>query len=266
MAFLNAAEGSIATTVTRSRQAWLRAVNQPSTAALSRPSTTPRTWPQRVFLALVGGLAIGESPVDLASYFGKSFWGLVPFTMQMAMVVIGGYVVASCPPVYRLIQLLAGVPRTSRQAVAFVALLSMSSSLISWGLSLVFTGILVREICGRLPKVDYRAIGAAAYLGLGAVWALGISSSAAQLQANKGSLPSSILSITGVIPFTETIFLWQSGFMLLVLVVISLIIAYVTAPGDASARDAAGGSGQRGRRVSTLVCQRTCDGDAGAAL
>ncbi|KPW05973.1 Short chain fatty acid transporter, partial [Pseudomonas syringae pv. aceris] len=69
----------------------------------------------------------------------------------------------------------------------------------------------------------------------GAVWALGLSSSAAQLQANPASLPPSILAITGVIPFTETIFLWQSGVMLAALVVISLIVAYATAPGPNSA-------------------------------
>lgn len=86
--------------------------------------------------------------------------------------------------------------------------------------------------------MDYRAAGAAAYLGLGAVWALGLSSSAAQLQANPASLPPSILSITGVIPFTDTIFLWQSGVLLLALIVVSLIIAYATAPGPNSARDA----------------------------
>lgn len=86
--------------------------------------------------------------------------------------------------------------------------------------------------------MDYRAAGAAAYLGLGAVWALGLSSSAAQLQANPGSLPPSILSITGVIPFTQTIFLWQSGLLLLALILVSLVIAYATAPGPNSARDA----------------------------
>ena len=57
--------------------------------------------------------------------------------------------------------------------------------------------------------MDYRAAGAAAY-GLGATWALGLSSSAAQLQANAASLPKALLPITGVIPFSETIFLWQS--------------------------------------------------------
>ncbi|WP_183145703.1 TIGR00366 family protein, partial [Pseudomonas savastanoi] len=105
-----------------------------------------------------------------------------------------------------------------------------------WGLSLVFGGLLVRALARRTDlRMDYRAAGAAAYLGLGAVWALGLSSSAAQLQANPASLPPSILAITGVIPFTETIFLWQSGVMLAALVVISLIVAYATAPGPNSA-------------------------------
>jgi short-chain fatty acids transporter len=115
--------------------------------------------------------------------------------------------------------------------VAWVALISMVASLLNWGLSLVFGGLLVRALARRTDlRMDYRAAGAAAYLGLGAVWALGLSSSAAQLQANPASLPPSILSITGVIPFTETIFLWQSGVLLLALIVVSLIIAYATAP------------------------------------
>ena len=116
----------------------------------------------------------------------------------------------------------------------------MVASLLNWGLSLVFGGLLVRALARRTNlRMDYRAAGAAAYLGLGAVWALGLSSSAAQLQANPASLPPSILAITGVIPFTETIFLWQSGVLLAALVVVSLIVAYATAPGPESARDAA---------------------------
>jgi short-chain fatty acids transporter len=78
--------------------------------------------------------------------------------------------------------------------------------------------------------MDYRAAGAAAYLGLGATWALGLSSSAAQLQANAGSLPKPLLQITGVIPFAETIFLWQSMVMAAVLVVVSTVLAGLSAP------------------------------------
>jgi short-chain fatty acids transporter len=193
-----------------------------------------------IAIVVLAALAIGVPVQETSKAFGKGFWSLIPFTMQMAFVVIGGYVVASSKPASRLIEALAKVPGTGRSAVAWVALISMVASLLNWGLSLVFGGLLVKALARRTDlKMDYRAAGAAAYLGLGAVWALGISSSAAQLQANPASLPPSILAITGVIPFTETIFLWQSGVMLLALVLISLVIAYVTAPGAANAKDAA---------------------------
>ncbi|WP_414058513.1 short-chain fatty acid transporter [Pseudomonas sp. HR96] len=202
----------------------------------------PDSW---VFAALavvivaVAALATGASAPVTATAFGDGFWSLIPFTMQMAFVVIGGYVVASSPPAVKLIDCLARLPKNGRSAVAWVALISMLASLLNWGLSLVFGGLLVRALARRVElKMDYRAAGAAAYLGLGAVWALGLSSSAAQLQANPASLPPSILAITGVIPFTQTIFLWQSGVLLAILVIASLLIAYATAPGPNSARDA----------------------------
>jgi len=193
-----------------------------------------------VMVVTVAAWGIGVPLQDTSKAFGQGFWSLIPFTMQMTFVVIGGYVVASSAPATRLIEHLARLPRNGRSAVAWVALISMIASLLNWGLSLVFGGMLVKAMARRNElKMDYRAAGAAAYLGLGAVWALGLSSSAAQLQANPASLPPSILAITGVIPFTQTIFLWQSGVMLLALVVLSVVIAYLTAPGAAHARDAA---------------------------
>jgi short-chain fatty acids transporter len=190
-----------------------------------------------IVLVFIGGLFSGVKPVTLAMEFGNGFWSLVNFTMQMAMVIVGGFVVASSPPVARLTRWLASIPKTARGAVAFVAAFAMLSSLLSWGLSLVFTGLLVREIVKRID-VDYRAIGAAAYLGLGSVWALGLSSSAALLQATKSAIPASLLPITGVIPLTQTIFLPQSMAMAAVLVIVSVIVAYVSAPREGEARTA----------------------------
>jgi len=190
-----------------------------------------------IVLVFIGGLATGVKPVTLATEFGNGFWSLVNFTMQMAIVIVGGFVVASSPPVAKLTRWLASIPKTARGAVAFVAAFAILSSLLSWGLSLVFTGLLVREIVKR-TDVDYRAIGAAAYLGLGSVWALGLSSSAALLQATKSSIPASLLPITGVIPLTQTIFLWQSMTMAVVLVTVSIIVAYVSAPREGEARTA----------------------------
>jgi short-chain fatty acids transporter len=188
-----------------------------------------------IIIVFIGGLSIGVAPERLATEFGNGFWSIVNFTMQMAMVIIGGFVVASSPPVARVTRWLASIPRSARGAVAFVAAFAMLSSLISWGLSLIFTGLLVREITRRID-VDYRAISAAAYLGLGSVWALGLSSSAALLQATPSSIPASLLAITGVIPLTQTIFLWRSLTMAAILIVISVLVAYFSAPRDGEGR------------------------------
>lgn len=183
-----------------------------------------------VLLVFAAGLLVGEAPGHLIAEFGNGFWVLIPFTMQMVLIIVGGFVVASSPPVARLIRLLAGFPKSPRSAVAFIALFSMLASLLSWGLSLVFTGLLVREIAQRVKGLDYRAAGAAAYLGLGSVWGLGLSSSAALLQATPSSIPPTLLPITGVIPLSQTVFLWQSLFLVAVLIAASVAIAFFSCP------------------------------------
>jgi len=125
-----------------------------------------------VFIVFVVGLFLGNSPVKLAGLFGTGFWSIIPFTMQMALIIVGGYVVASAPPVYRFVEWLAGFPKTPRGAITYVALLSMLSSMIHWGFCLIFSGFLVTEICRRIKGIDYRAIGAAAFLGGGTIWTL----------------------------------------------------------------------------------------------
>ena len=188
-----------------------------------------------VFLA---GWALGCPVTDLADEFGEGLWGLVPFTMQMVMIILGGYVMASSPPVRRLIRWLAKVPATPRGAVALVALVATSTSLISYGFSLIFAGFLAREIAQRPLQVDYRALGAAAYLGLGSVWALGLSSSAALLMATKSAIPPELLKISGVIPLSQTLYTWQNIFTALTLMAVSVTVACFSMPRGTAVRTA----------------------------
>ena len=67
-----------------------------------------------IVFVFVSGVVMGERPAKLALEGGKGFWSLVPFTMQMVMIIIGGYVVATTPIVQRAISGLAGSP--SRRA------------------------------------------------------------------------------------------------------------------------------------------------------
>ncbi len=183
-------------------------------------------------------LAMGRTPTQVSIDFGKSFWNLIPFTMQMAFVVIGGYIVAVSAPVRRIINVLAAFPKDPKMAVAYVGFMAMVASLLSWGFSMIFAGILMREISKRVKGVDYRAMGAAGYLGLGSVWALGLSSSAALLMATKGSIPGGLLKISGTIPLSATLFTWQNLVMIVVLVVLSVWICYASTPSADKAKTA----------------------------
>lgn len=206
--------------------------------ALSISNWSEKWFPDSYIFALLGviivafaAIFIGAPVHSVAASFGDGFWSLIPFTLQMTMLIIVGYVVSVSRPIKKLIQRLATIPHSGRGAIVLVAATSLSISLINWAISTILTALLVIALAKRKDlHMDYRAAAAAAIIGMGATWALGISSSAAQLQANKASLPESIYNLTGVIPFTETIFLWQSLLMTFILIIVSIMIAYLSAP------------------------------------
>ena len=223
----------------------------PAPAAIERFALSCCNWSERwipdayvfaaaaVLIVAVIAMLLGASPVATAKAFGDGFWSLIPFTMQMSFIIIGGYVVASSPPIARVITSLAALPSSAKTAICSVALLSMVSSLLHWGLSLIIGSLYVRALAQRRElQMDYRAAAAAAYLGLGSVWAMGLSSSAAQLQANPASMPPGLVEVTGVIPFSQTIFLWQSIALAAILGCVTLWIVWITAPEGSRAKSA----------------------------
>lgn len=187
----------------------------------------------------LAALANGGQPLAISKAFSEGFWSIIPFTMQMALVAISGYVLAMSPPVAKCLRKLAAVPKTSRTAVVMTGVLSLLLSLINWGLALIFCGLLAREMARRTNlRLDYRAAGAAAYLSLGCGFTLGMSSSAAQFQATPASIPTSLMPITGVIGFDQTILTWQNLVVITVLTLISALVCYLTSPSDSQVKTA----------------------------
>jgi len=58
------------------------------------------------------------------------------------------------------------------------------------------------------------------------------------MMATKGMIPPSLYMVAGLIPLTQTIFLWQSIVTAVVLIAVSVLIAYLSAPSPESARTA----------------------------
>ncbi|HVK70040.1 MAG TPA: TIGR00366 family protein [Polyangium sp.] len=199
------------------------------------------------WVSLSSKLGAASAAAEVAAIWGGGFWELIPFTLQMSLVIITGYVVATTRPVYRLIRALAAVPRSPRVAIAWVALFAMLSSWFNWGFSLIFSAMLAKETARRVRGVDYRAVAASAFLGLGSIWAQGLSGSAALQMATPSALQPATRAIVeaggkvpgGVIPLSDTIFLWQSLVSVGVEIVLVTVLVYLYAPSAARARSAA---------------------------
>lgn len=155
-----------------------------------------------VTMAMAMGWA-GAPPMKVLDGWGGGFWELLSFSMQMALVMFSGYLLALTGPVHALLERVAGLARSPRGAVALMALVSMALAYINWGLSLVASAMLVRFIVRRRPDVDYRLLVACAYFGLGATWHAGLSASAPLLVATPGHFLEEEL---GLIPISRTLF------------------------------------------------------------
>jgi short-chain fatty acids transporter len=238
-----------ATTATHDREPEV-----PLAAAARRFSDFAQRWvPDAFVFALVATIVVwvcgvaalsrkqglGGATLTVAQAWGTGVWDLLAFTMQMAMVIVSGFVLASAPAVARLIAAMARVPKTARGAVAFVAFFAMVTSWFNWGFSLIFSAMLAKEVARVHARVDYRAVCAAAFLGLGSIWAQGLSGSAALQMATGKALSPEVRAIVagrdgrivdGVIPLTHTIFLWQSLLSVAIELLVVTLVAFAIAP------------------------------------
>ena len=124
-----------------------------------------------------GGRLNGEELLAKES----GFWKLLTFAMQMCLILVTGHALASSKPISRLVERLAGLPRTQSHAIALTAMVAMGFAWLNWGLGLIVGALLAREVARasrrRGLRVHYPLLGAAGYTGL-LVWHGGLSGSA----------------------------------------------------------------------------------------
>ena len=110
--------------------------------ALTRWSTrwVPDAWIIAVILSVVTyllALTFTRSTAhQLVQYWGNGFWVLLSFAMQMCLIIVTGYIVATTPLVNRILRALAGLPRSPKGTIALMALVSMVLAWLNWGLSI----------------------------------------------------------------------------------------------------------------------------------
>ncbi|WP_211464611.1 short-chain fatty acid transporter [Collimonas silvisoli] len=135
----------------------------------------------------------------------KGFFDILTFAFQITLVLVTGHAFAHAPPVQRVFKALVSVARTPVQAATFTFVLVAIASFFNWGLGLVISALLAREVAKRM-HVDFAWIVAAGFSGW-VVWASGISSSIALAQSTPGSAMNVVQKLTGqVLPFSATVF------------------------------------------------------------
>ncbi len=199
----------------------LRILSRPATRLMERWLPDPFIFV--IVLTLVAALAAilseGTSPAALVQMWGDGFWSLLQFAMQMLLVLVTGYILASSPPVRRGLARIARLASSPGTAILLVSVVSLAASWLNWGFGLVVGAIFAREVARQI-RVDYRLLIATAYSGF-VIWHGGLSGSIPLTIATEGHFTADQI---GVIGTDQTIFSgWNLAIVLAVLVVVPLV-------------------------------------------
>ncbi|MBQ6903309.1 MAG: short-chain fatty acid transporter, partial [Lachnospiraceae bacterium] len=183
-----------------------------------------------VFIAAMP--ASGANPLQMAMAWGNGVWGLLAFSMQMALVCVTGTAFATSPPIKKVLESIAKLAKTPVQGVVLVVVVGSIASFLNWGFGLVVGALLGRAVARQVKGVDYRMLIAAAYSGF-AIWHAGISGSIPLALNTPGA--EALEKATGgavsdVIPTSMTIFSpWNIG-MIVASVLITAVLFAISHP------------------------------------
>ena len=172
-------------------------------------------------------VATGMGPVAMLDAWGndKGFWGLLSFSMQMALVLVFGNAMASAKPCKKALGALASLAHNKKQAIIITTFVSVICCWVNWGFGLVAGALLAKEVAKRVRDVDYPLLIASAYSGF-VIWHAGFSGSI-PLDLVKGKV---FADVTYQAAITETIFHPVNLVMVLVVLFVMPLINYAMHP------------------------------------
>lgn len=177
------------------------------------------------------GLA-GQTPLQMVLHWYQGFWSLLAFSMQMALIIITGSCVAGAPLVRKFITRIAKWPASGAQAAGFITFVSVLVSFLHWGLTLIVSALLAKEIARELRRkripFEYGLLAAAAYVGQ-MTWHGMTSASIGLLIATPGHFLEKEI---GVVPMSAYMFNTMNIAVAVLLLFLPAIFAYVMHPSE----------------------------------
>jgi short-chain fatty acids transporter len=180
-----------------------------------------------VLLLLVVGAALttGNAPSAVADAYYRGLWMLLPFTMQMTLILVLSAVVGASPLFRRAVLGLAGVPRSATGVVAMAVGLGAVLSYCYWGLGVAMAPLIAMHFAAAAERkglpLDFPFL-LAAVVASGAVWQFGLSSSAALQMATPGHF---LEATVGVMSLRTTIWSLPAVIITLVFPVAVVVLA-----------------------------------------
>lgn len=175
-------------------------------------------------------LVEGNSPHAVMVMWGDGFWGLLTFSMQMLLVLVTGFMLASTPLVKGILNRLASLARTPGQAILLVTYVALAASWINWGFGLVVGGLFAKALA-RQVRVHYPLLIAAAYSGF-IVWHGGLAGSIPLTIATEGHFTQEQIGIIGT---GQTIFsLFNLAIVVMLFIAVPLVNRWMLPPEEDS--------------------------------
>lgn len=157
------------------------------------------------FTTLAIALLLGNSPSRVLEAYHQGLWMLLPFTMQMTLILVLSMALAATPFFRHAIARLARVPKTRNQFITLAFLTCGATSYAYWGLGYALNPMVAiyfaTEAERRGIDIDFPFL-LAVTTAASALWQYGLSASAPLLVASQGHF---LQSTIGVVPLSTTI-------------------------------------------------------------
>jgi short-chain fatty acids transporter len=134
-------------------------------------------------------MALGSTAAQTMEAYYKGLWMLLPFTMQMTLIIVLSAVLGATPLFRKAVIALSRLPNTANQVVMLAVLVSAAAAYLYWGLGIALSPIVAvyfaREAERKGLRIDFLFFLAVIW-GANAVWQFGLSASAPLLVATPG--------------------------------------------------------------------------------
>lgn len=177
-----------------------------------------------ILLVLLTGMAmaLGNGAAKTLDAYYQGLWMLLPFTMQMTLIIVLSTVLGATPFFKNGITRLSRLPNTQFQAIALSVSVTAVSAYFYWGLGIAMTPLVAVHFACEAErkgiKLDFLFLLALLWAA-NAAWQFGLSSSAPLLMATPGHFLEKNI---GILPLSTTI--WSPAAIILEIVFVGILI------------------------------------------